>query len=84
LAPYALEFDILFHNLPFLVQFFNARFFSVGLCLENEFYFGRFCPAPTHLQELYVDDAPLVEGGRVAGPCNVALSAEVISDNGLI
>ena len=27
LAAYAWGFDIIFHNLPFLVQFFNARFF---------------------------------------------------------
>jgi hypothetical protein len=30
----------------FLFSFLMRGFFSVGLCLENEFYFGRFCPAP--------------------------------------
>ena len=29
----------------FLFSFLMRGFFSVGLCLENEFYFGRFCPA---------------------------------------
>ena len=28
----------------FLFSFLMRGFFSVGLCLENEFYFSRFCP----------------------------------------
>jgi hypothetical protein len=34
LIVYALGFDIIFHNLLFLVQFFNARVFSVDFALK--------------------------------------------------
>ena len=46
----------------FLFSFLMRVFFSVGLCIENEFYFSRFCPGSKVMFHVHIPNSISIRG----------------------